>query len=180
MVTTNNEVYAKKLGQLRVHGETSRYVHDLIGTNSRLDALQAAVLRIKLQHLDDWVEKRQAHAKAYHEQLTQAGLQQQLSLPQPSAHCTRHVWNQFTLRVLDGAEKRDALREYLTERSIGAGVYYPIPMHQQKCFANLDAIVLPVTERICQEVLSLPMYPELGDDQRDHVVQSIIGFFGQS
>jgi dTDP-4-amino-4,6-dideoxygalactose transaminase len=173
MITTNDDAHAERLRQLRVHGETARYVHDLIGTNSRLDALQAAVLRIKLQHLDDWVQRRQAHAQAYRQQLLDADLQDHLTVPEAASHATRHVWNQFTLRV----KRRDALRQHLTEASIGTGVYYPIPMHQQKCFAHLPSVVLPETEAASREVLSLPLYPELREEQRQHVIDSIVGFF---
>lgn len=173
MITTNDDAHAERLRRLRVHGETSRYVHDLVGTNSRLDALQAAVLRIKLQHLDDWVERRQAHAAAYRQQLLDAGLQDHLTVPTVSSHTTRHVWNQFTLRV----EQRDALRQHLTDAAIGTGVYYPIPMHQQKCFASLPQVTLPETEAASRQVLSLPLYPELRDEQRRHVVDSIVGFY---
>jgi dTDP-4-amino-4,6-dideoxygalactose transaminase len=173
MITTKDDAHAERLRRLRVHGETARYVHDLIGTNSRLDALQAAVLRIKLQHLDDWVVRRQAHARAYRQQLLDAGLQDRLVLPETSAHATRHVWNQFTLRV----PQRDALRQHLTEASIGTGVYYPIPMHRQKCFASLPPVSLPATEAASREVLSLPLYPELREEQRQHVVRSIVDFF---
>jgi dTDP-4-amino-4,6-dideoxygalactose transaminase len=190
MITTNSDMHAARLRQLRVHGESSRYVHDVIGTNSRLDALQAAVLRIKLQKLDAWVASRQAHAAAYRQELLDAGMQDHLVLPQAASHATRHVWNQFTVRLRAGAgageaaasasATRDALRSHLSDRGIGSGVYYPIPMHHQKCFAYLPSVVLPETEKASQDVLSLPLYPELRDKQRQFVVETIAAFFRAS
>ena len=186
MISTNSDAHAARLRQLRVHGETSRYVHDLIGTNSRLDALQAAVLRIKLKELDSWVQRRQAHALAYQQQLLDAGMQEYLRVPEATPESTRHVWNQFTLRVRgkdaprggqEAAPVRDALRAYLSDQSIGSAVYYPIPMHQQKCFAYLPSVQLAETEKASQDVLSLPLYPELRDEQRNYVVENIVTFF---
>ena len=171
LVVTPDADAATRMRQLRVHGETSRYVHAHVGTNSRLDALQAAVLRVKLRHLDRWTELRQSHAQEYGRHLAAcAGL----ALPVIHPASTRHVFNQFTVRARD----RDGLRAFLHERGIGTGVYYPVPLHRQACFAELARRVdLPETDRAAAEVLSLPMYPELQADQRAWVVESIAAFY---
>lgn len=171
MVTTQDAGAAAILRQLRVHGESSRYVHDRIGTNSRLDALQAMVLRIKLQHLDSWTQRRMAHARRYVEGL--AGCADFVTLPRSHPASSRHVFNQFTVRV----RQRDALRQFLNGRGIGTGIYYPIPLHQQRCFATGSPVSLPETERAAAEVLSLPLYPELTTSQQDWVVESIGAFY---
>jgi dTDP-4-amino-4,6-dideoxygalactose transaminase len=175
MLTTSDDQHARSLRRLRVHGESSRYVHEQLGTNSRLDALQAAILRVKLRHLDRWTERRQAIAARYSEALVERDLATRLRLPEVAPHATRHVYNQYTVRV----EARDQLREHFAAHDIGSAVYYPIPLHLQPCFADLGFAVgdFPESERAAAEVLSLPIYPELTSDQQEHVVDRIADFF---
>jgi dTDP-4-amino-4,6-dideoxygalactose transaminase len=171
LVTTLDADAAARMRQLRVHGEASRYIHAHVGTNSRLDALQAAVLRVKLRHLDRWTALRQAHAQEYRQRLE---ARPELVLPAVHPASTRHVFNQFTVRARD----RDGLRAFLQERGVGTGVYYPVPLHRQACFAEVGSGVhLPETDRAAAEVLSLPMYPELQADQRAWVAASIAAFY---
>jgi dTDP-4-amino-4,6-dideoxygalactose transaminase len=173
MLTTPDPTQARILRQLRVHGEAERYVHERVGTNSRLDALQAAVLRVKLRHLDAWTAARQRHAAAYDAAL--APLAPRILVPVTAAHCTRHVFNQYTVR----AEARDALRAHLTAAGIGSMVYYPIPLHLQPCFRDLGGRVgdCPVAEAAAASVLSLPLYPELDAAQRQEVADTIAAFY---
>lgn len=175
MLATPSEPQAKLLRQLRLHGESSRYVHEHVGTNSRLDALQAAVLRIKLRHLDDWIAGRQRVAAAYTRELGALGLGERFVLPATAAHATRHVFNQYTVRAAD----RDALREHLTAAGVGSMVYYPIPLHLQPCFKDLGASRgdFPVSETAAQSVVSLPIYPELSADQIGIVVEAVRSFY---
>lgn len=171
MLTTNDEKLARRLKSLRVHGSEVKYYHDEVGWNSRLDALQAAVLRVKLRRLDGWVASRQANAAAYLELFAQK--QVPVKLPQPSAN-GRHVWNQFTIR----SPKRDHLRKHLTSCGIGSEVYYPLPLHLQKCFEFLGVKKgeLPVAETVANEALSLPVYPEVGRENIERVVEEIARF----
>jgi len=176
MITTSDDDEARVLRQLRVHGESSRYVHERLGQNSRLDALQAAVLRIKLRHLDAWTEARQERAAAYGQLLARPGLRDVVRTPSAAPHATRHVYNQYTVRVRD----REALREALAERGVGTAVYYPIPLHLQPCFRDLghEAGDFPESEKAAGEVLSLPLYPELTPEQQAFVADSIANFYG--
>jgi dTDP-4-amino-4,6-dideoxygalactose transaminase len=155
---------AEHIKQLRNHGQSSRYEHATLGMNGRLDALQAAILRVKIEHLESWTRAREHHAARYREQLASLP---ELTLPAVSATTSRHVYNQFVLRV----EKRDALRDALTERGVGTGVYYPLALHHQACFApHIEApIERPQSDRCCREVLALPIFPELTDEQVDRV-----------
>ncbi len=177
MLTTNDDQLADRLDLLRGHGMRPRYYHDVIGINSRLDSFQAAVLNIKLQHLDRWIEMRQTNAERYTELFNAAGLGQTLGLPS-TAPGRRHVWNQYVVRVPDG--KRDALREFLTEAKIGTEIYYPLGLHQQKCFDYLGYAPddLPETLRATQEVLALPIFPELTADEQHRVVDRMGAFLG--
>lgn len=177
LLTTNRDHLAEKLRLLRVHGMEPRYYHRVLGINSRLDSLQAAVLNIKLPHLDDWTSARQRHAARYAKLFTEAGLDRVLTLPPTAAH-RRHVWNQYVVRVPDG--RRDDLRRHLTERKIGSEIYYPVPLHLQPCFAYLGHHPgdLPETERAATETLALPIFPELTAAEQDCVVREIAGFFG--
>jgi dTDP-4-amino-4,6-dideoxygalactose transaminase len=174
MLVLQDAERAAVIRQLRVHGESSRYVHARAGTNSRLDALQAAVLRVKLRHLDDWIAARQRGAADYDRLLAARGLQERVRPPYRAPYATRHVFNQYTVRV----RQRDALREHLTEHGVGTAVYYPVPLHLQPCFRGLGLGPgdFPEAERAAAEVLSLPIYPELTPEQRAHVVESIAGF----
>ncbi|MCE9606621.1 MAG: DegT/DnrJ/EryC1/StrS family aminotransferase [Planctomycetia bacterium] len=179
MLTTDDDALADKLRLLRGHGMQPRYYHQLIGINSRLDSLQAAVLNIKLPHLDTWTEARQERAQRYTEAFTQAGLTEVLDLPVVQAE-RRHVWNQYIVRVRGG--NRDALRAYLAERKVGTEIYYPVPLHQQTCFAYLGCKLgsLPQTERAATETLALPIFPELTIDEQRTVVQQIGAYFGRT
>lgn len=160
--------------KLRVHGSGHTYYHDLVGGNFRIDALQAAILHIKLAQLERWTEARRARAARYTALLTDAGLTPEL-VRTPVERCGRHVYHQYVLRVL----RRDALAEWLKGRGIGCGVYYPLPLHLQKCFAHLGykAGDFPVAERAAQEVLALPIYPELTETQQRAVVDAIAAFY---
>jgi dTDP-4-amino-4,6-dideoxygalactose transaminase len=165
MLTTNDEALADKLRQLAAHGMEPRYYHNTVGINSRLDSIQAAVLNVKINHLGRWTNHRRMNADRYHELLTAAGLDAQLVLPRelPGRY---HVWNQYTIRVPNG--ERDALRAKLAEHRLGTEVYYPVPLHLQQCFQALGYRRgdLPVTERAADEVLSLPIFPELTSDEQ--------------
>lgn len=175
MLATPDEAQAKLLRQLRLHGESSRYVHEHVGTNSRLDALQAAVLRIKLRHLDAWIAGRQRVAAAYTRHFTALQLGDRFVLPTTAAHATRHVFNQYTVR----AAERDALREHLTAEGVGSMVYYPIPLHLQPCFQDLGAARgdFPASEAAAASVVSLPIYPELTDAQIGIVADAVASFY---
>ena len=175
LVTAQDAEQAALLRRLRVHGEAERYVHSVVGMNSRLDALQAAVLRLKLRHLDDWTRQRQNHAADYTRRLTARGLSAQVQPPQTAADSTRHVFNQYTVR----AEQRDALRQHLQAQGVGTAVYYPVPLHHQPCFEGLGEVLLPESERAAAEVLSLPLYPELSEAQREYVVECIADFYAR-
>jgi dTDP-4-amino-4,6-dideoxygalactose transaminase len=172
MVTTHDDEIAERVRKLRVHGGRQMYHHEMVGTNSRLDALQAAVLRVKLRHLDAWADARRANACMYHERLADVD---GVTLP-VTTEGNWHVYNQYTVRVT----RRDELRQFLADRDIGSGVYYPVPLHLQACFSELGGREgdLPVSERLCGEVLSLPIFPELGEDRIDEVAGAIREFFG--
>ncbi len=174
LVTTNDRALADRVAKLRVHGGRQMYHHELVGTNSRLDALQAAVLRVKLRHLDTWAEARALNAARYREGLGDVA---EVLLPEDAGAGSRHVYNQFTVRV----RRRDELRRFLTDRGIGTGVYYPEPLHLQECFASLGgrAGMLPATETLCGEVLSLPIFPELGEERLSRVCEAVRAFYGE-
>jgi dTDP-4-amino-4,6-dideoxygalactose transaminase len=171
LVSTRDPELAERVAKLRVHGGRQMYHHEMVGTNSRLDALQAAVLRTKLPHLDGWTRARRENAAYYDEVLEGVdGVQ----VPE-TLEGNVHVYNQYTLRV----EGRDELREHLQGKGIGTGVYYPVPLHLQACFAELGGREgqLPHAEAACREVLSLPVFPELGADRRERVGSAIRAFF---
>ena len=176
MLTTNDFEHAQRLRLLRLHGEEQKYHHKIIGINSRLDALQAAVLRVKLRHLDEWTNARQRKAQQYELMFGDAGLSEQIEPPFVRAGA-RHIFHQFVIRIRDG--RRDALREHLRERGVGTDIYYPVPLHLQECFANLGYKEgdFPIAERAAKETLALPVYPELTDEQQDYVVSAIGEFF---
>lgn len=166
---------ADKLRLLRGHGMQPRYYHKVVGINSRLDALQAAILRVKLPHLDDWTAARQRNAHRYAQMFTECGLGGELGLPSASG---RHVWNQYIVRVPDG--RRDALREHLKQSQIGSEIYYPVPLHLQECFTSLGYKPgsLPESERAASETIALPIFPELTAEEQATVVGQIAAFFG--
>ncbi len=176
MLTTHDGELAGQLKILRDHGQHPRYHHRLVGVNSRLDSIQAAVLNVKLDHLDQWTQARNDVARRYAKLFTEAGLDRKLSLPDMTSP-DRVVWNQFTIRIPDG--RRAALMEHLTSNKIGNAVYYPVPLHRQECFTTLgyQEGSLPETERASLEVLSLPMYPGLSPRKQEAVVGQIESFF---
>jgi dTDP-4-amino-4,6-dideoxygalactose transaminase len=177
LITTHDGDLAATLRILRDHGQSPRYHHHVVGLNSRLDAIQAAVLGVKLTHLDGWAAGRDEHARRYAAQFARLGIERQIGLPEVAPGCAS-VWNQFTIRVRDG--RRDQLQQQLSERKIGAAVYYPIPLHLQKCFAKLgyQPGSLPVTEQATAEVLSLPIYAEMTTAEQDVVIGAIAEFCG--
>jgi len=171
MMVTSDDQLGERLRKLRLHGGAKQYHHDEVGTNSRLDTLQAAVLLAKLPHLADWSAKRRQHAAYYSAGL--AGIPQvKPPLVEPN---NEHIFHQYTLRV----ERRDALQAHLKAQGIGSAVYYPVPLHLQPCFVHLGYKRgrLPVAEQAAHEVLSLPVYPELTPAQLDHVIGAIRGFY---
>ena len=174
MVVTVHEELDAWLRRARNHGQSSRYEHLFVGSNSRLDGLQGAVLRAKLRLLDGWTAARAANAKRYAQAL--AGCPG-VRLPSDDPH-GRHVWNQYTIRC----ERRDALRDRLAADGIGTAVYYPIPLHLQKCFAGLGGRPgqFPHAERAAREVLSLPVFPELRPDEVDYVAERVRAFYKDS
>lgn len=175
MVTTNDQSLAEAIAMLRVHGSRVRYVHEAIGINSRLDALQAAVLAVKLKYLDQWAEGRRRNADKYAALFAETKLLDQVTLPKVQAENT-HVFNQYTIRVV---AKRDELRAHLKSKGVGTEVYYPLPMHLQNCYRDLGYQKgnFPHCERAAEEVLSLPIYAELTEDQLNYVVRSIADFY---
>jgi dTDP-4-amino-4,6-dideoxygalactose transaminase len=174
LVTTNDADLAESMRVLRVHGGKPKYFHSVIGGNFRIDELQAAVLRVKLKYLDGWTQARQRNAAFYDAAFAAAGLADKLETPQ-AARNGRHIFNQYVVR----AQNRDALKEFLAERSIGTEIYYPVPLHLQKCFAYLNHATgdFPESERAAHETLALPIYPELDQVQLDAVVASIAEFY---
>jgi dTDP-4-amino-4,6-dideoxygalactose transaminase len=158
---------------LRVHGGEPKYYHSLIGGNFRLDELQAAVLIIKLRHLDEWTRARQRNADHYDELLRAADLGDAVRAP-ARVPGYRHIFNQYVIRT----SQRDALRAHLTANGVGTEIYYPVPLHAQRCFAYLEhaADDFPESQRAAAEVLALPIYPELTAEQREYVVQQIAAF----
>jgi dTDP-4-amino-4,6-dideoxygalactose transaminase len=169
LVVTNDDELAEQVRMLRVHGSKPKYYHHMVGTNSRLDALQAAILRAKLPHLADWTAARKRLADRYDELLS--GLDG-IVLPCRAPNRT-HVFHQYTIRIPGG--KRDSLRSFLAERGVGTEVYYPLPLHLQPCFRHLGYKEgdLPESERACREVLSLPMFPELREEEVEYVAREV-------
>ncbi|MDA7978879.1 MAG: DegT/DnrJ/EryC1/StrS family aminotransferase [Pirellulales bacterium] len=176
MLTTNDDKIGQRLRLLRGHGMAPRYYHREVGINSRLDALQAAVLNVKWNHLSGWTDARRSNAGRYDHLFREADLTDWISLPSQDSRC-RHVWNQYVIRVPDG--RRDDLRAYLAERNIGTEIYYPVPVHRQDCFAALDypAGQMPETERAAGEVLAIPIFPGLTVEEQSRVVGACRSFY---
>jgi len=172
MVTAKEESVAKKLAALRVHGAARKYYHDYVGVNSRLDTLQAAVLRVKLKYLNAETTGRQKNADLYRSLLAPAGLP--ITLPQPAEHQTRHVYNQFVIR----APRRDELKSYLQENGVGSEIYYPLSLHQQVCFKDLGYREgdFPESEKAAREVLALPIHSALSKEDIEYVCGKIVSF----
>jgi dTDP-4-amino-4,6-dideoxygalactose transaminase len=176
LMTTNDDALAARLRRLRVHGGETEYHHREVGLNSRLDTLQAAVLRVKLPHLDAWSQARRDRAATYTRLISEAGLGEFVTPPfvRPDA---RHIFHQYVVRVPSG--RRDALLEHLKANGVGTKVYYPVPLHLQECFRGLGyrAGDFPESERAALETLALPIFPELTGDQQHYVVETVRRFF---
>lgn len=174
MCIANDPELAEKLRMLRVHGGKPKYFHAVIGGNFRIDELQAAVLCVKLDHLDSWTEGRQRNAQFYDRAFARAGLAERIGLPL-AVPGHRHIYNQYVIRVAE----RDRLKAHLGEWGIGTEIYYPVPLHMQKCFAYLDCKEgsCPESERAARETLALPIYPELRQEQVQYVVDTIGRFY---
>lgn len=171
IISTESESLANRLKKLRVHGSERRYYHDEIGYNSRLDELQAAVLRIKLKYLDEWNSKRAVIAELYRKEL---GNVQEVKTPASPSH-SKHIYHQFVIR----AKKRDELKKYLDEKGVGNMIYYPVPLHLQVCFGFLGYKKgdLPETEKAADEVLALPMFAELKEEEVKEAAREIGNFY---
>ncbi len=199
MLVTDDDALADKARILRVHGSQPKYYHSLIGGNFRIDALQAALLNVKLPHLDGYHQRRRENAQYYIEKLSglpgvvQSDYSQrdkQISKDGKAPRGARlilptqcpnrdHIWNQFTVRVVTGAgegNRRDALRAHLIQHGIGAEIYYPVPLHKQACFKQMAPADCPVCDTLAHEVLSLPIFPELTRSQLDEVVGALLSF----
>jgi dTDP-4-amino-4,6-dideoxygalactose transaminase len=179
MVTTNDPTFAAHMRRLRTHGSPRRYLHEEFGWNCRLDAIQAAILRVKLPYAEKWNQQRRERAATYDRLLTQSGLASPTAdspvRPLGTTPHAHHVYHQYVVR----AQRRDDLRQFLAERNIGTEVYYPIPIHLQPVFAYLGYREgdLPESERAAREVLALPMFPELTEDEQRWVVENISDFY---
>jgi dTDP-4-amino-4,6-dideoxygalactose transaminase len=176
LVTTNDDALYEKLQIFRMHGSHPKYYHRFIGGNFRLDALQAAIVGVKLKYLDQWTSGRQANAARYRQLFADTGLDQTIKLPSESEQ--RHIYNQFVIIV---PERRDALRQALLDAGIGTEIYYPVPLHLQECFAYLGYKEgeFPVSEMAAKRSLALPIYPELTEDQLAYVVEKVKGFYAK-
>lgn len=184
IITSNDDALAQRMMRLRNHGMEPKYYHDEVGMNSRLDALQAAVLLVKMRHIDAWSEGRQRNAAFYDGKFAAAGAKDSgtamsagglaLRYPKAAPKGARHIYNQYTIRV--PAEIRDAVRQDLTDRKIGTEIYYPVPLHLQKCFADLSYSkgIFPHAERAALEAIALPIYPDLVPAQLEHVATSVV------
>ena len=170
MIVTNDEDLYNRLKIMRNHGANPKYYHKFVGGNFRLDPIQAAVLLVKLPHLDDWSKARRRNAAFYDEKLTNTVVK----TPYINPDCVS-VYNQYVIRV----PKRDELLVHLREKDIGYAIYYPVPMHLQKCFAHLGYREgdFPESEKAAEEVLAIPIYPELTDEMKDYMVETILSFF---
>ena len=177
LVTTNDATLANEMRLLRNHGMEPKYVHKRIGGNFRLDALQAAVLRVKAPHLHAWTEARRRNADRYRALVEEYDLHGVVELPiEPAGY--RHIYNQFVIRV----PRRDELKAYLQSCRIGTEIYYPVPFHRQECFASLGAHLdaFPVADRAAARSLALPIYGELTDEQQRHVIACLAEFYGDA
>jgi dTDP-4-amino-4,6-dideoxygalactose transaminase len=174
VVTTNSKSFYEMLYILRVHGAHPKYYHRYIGGNFRLDALQAAIVSVKLARLDQWTAARQKNAARYRRLFSESGLCDFIRCPEERQD--RHIYNQFVITVKD---KRDELRDFLQSAGIGCEIYYPVPLHLQECFSNLGYRPgqMPVSEAAAAKTLAIPVFPELNTDQQDYVVDQISSFY---
>jgi dTDP-4-amino-4,6-dideoxygalactose transaminase len=174
MLTTNDAALADKLRVLHLHGGRTKYEYELMGMNSRLDALQAAILRVKLRHLDSWSEGRRRNAARYDELFSRLGVNREIRRPRIQTRCT-HIYNQYVIR----ASRRDELKAFLRDRGVPSEIYYPLPLHLQQAFAYLGYKRgdFPESEAASAEVLALPVFPEMTEDQQNLVVDSIAAFY---
>jgi dTDP-4-amino-4,6-dideoxygalactose transaminase len=178
MIVCQDEAFAKHVRHCRQHGMEPRYYHHFIGGNFRLDEIQAAILSVKLPHLDEWSAARRRVADNYREEFRRLGLTDRIRLPaepyRESGLTNHHIYHQFVIRT----PRRDELREHLTRKEIGTAVYYPLALHEQECFRYLDykAGAFPKSERAARETLALPMYPELSREAQRYVAESIAEF----
>lgn len=191
LLVTNDDALAARARLMRSHGADKKYFHKLIGGNFRLDPLLAALLSVKAPHLNEYTQRRISNAAYYTAKLSEIpGVelahskkdsgQASILLPSALPH-NGHIWNQYTLRVLQGPGRRDALRQFLVSREIGSEIYYPLPLHLQECFARADGgsrQSLPVCEQLAAQCLSIPIYPELRREQQDAVITAIADFLG--
>ena len=175
MITTNNDEYAERLRVLRLHGSKPKYYHKVVGVNSRLDTLNAAVLEVKLTYLDKWSETRKANADWYNDEFRKAGLSDRQIQTPYEVLGGRHIYNQYVIRCKD----RDGLQAHLKENGVGCEIYYPVPLHVQECFRDLGykAGDCPVSEEAAKETLAIPIYPELTTEQKQYVVATIKAFY---
>ncbi|HEV7744884.1 MAG TPA: DegT/DnrJ/EryC1/StrS family aminotransferase [Pyrinomonadaceae bacterium] len=172
-VVTNNEKYVEIIKELRDQGQSAKYLHQRVGYNFRMEAIQGAILGVKLKHLDDWTAARRQHAKTYSQALSDSGLR--LLLEPAACKSVYHIFPLFT-------DQRDELRDHLQANGISSGIHYPIPVHMQRGFNNLGFSEgdLPETEQVCREVMSLPMYPELTDETVKQISESVLHFCRRS
>jgi dTDP-4-amino-4,6-dideoxygalactose transaminase len=175
---TNDEELAKKSKMIRDHGAQQKYHHEIYGHNYRMDGIQGAVLDTKLKYLENWTDGRRSVAKKYKSLLGEVS---EISLPKEMDYA-KHVYHLFVIQVKDGKEKRDALAKFLNDNGVASGLHYPIPLHLQKCFENLGYKKgdFPVTEQSAECGISLPMYPELTDDQLEYVSEKVKAFFSKN
>ena len=174
LVTTRDADLADKARVMRAHGSKPKYFHAVVGGNFRLDALQAALLRVKLLALAEWTRTRQRNAERYDVAFREAGLVPELLVP-PVRRSQHHVFNQYVIR----SRRRDELRDHLSGEGIATAIYYPLPLHRQKCFSDLGFAkgALPVADRASAEVLALPIYAALGRDRQERIIESVVRFF---
>ncbi|MGB3111869.1 MAG: DegT/DnrJ/EryC1/StrS family aminotransferase, partial [Candidatus Omnitrophota bacterium] len=169
MIVTSDEELMNKIKMIRVHGSSKQYIHEFVGYNSRLDSLQAAILRVKLKYLDNWIEGRRRNAAYYDSYFKNTDVVTPKESPD-----AKHTYHQYTVCV----KERDALSAYLKQKGVGSRVYYPLSLHLQPCYKGLGYAEgdFPVTEKACREVLSIPVYPELTDEQLAYVADAVSEF----
>jgi len=183
MIVSNDQSFGDKLVLLRNHGAYPKYYHEMVGGNFRLDPIQAAVLKLKLPHLENWHQQRRQNAALYNQLFDQSSLISENLVSCPEAvyideedgkNRNHHIYNQYVIRV----KRRDELREWLQKNEIGCEVYYPVPLHRQQCLGNAQTMVsLPHAEKAAQETIALPIYPELTDQMQEYVVETIAKFY---